>query len=114
MKENCGTCKDSEPVNKATVEKSVKLQANIDVVKTSADFVGKKRREKIAAIRESAEYLELLKVKGMISLTQKPTDPKDGSVYIKCSDVEHLKDEKAEEGVVHKYYFKCPHFSPKE
>lgn len=113
MKENCKTCRSSKPVDKATVKKSARLQASIDVVKTSTDFVGKKRREKIAVIKESAEYLELLKVKGLISLTEKSTDPKDGSVYVTCSNAGHLKDEKAE-GIVHKYYFKCPHFAIEE
>ena len=108
MKENCKTCRSSNLVDKATVEKSVKFQAS--VAKIEETFAWKERKEKIAALRESAEYSGLMKVKGLDSLTVKPTDPKEGSVYIVCSDVEHLKDEKAE-GIVHKYYFKCPHFS---
>jgi len=112
MKENCKTCRSSNLVDKATVEKSVKFQAS--VAKIEETFAWKERKEKIAALRESAEYSDLMEVKGLDSLAAKDTDPKDGSVYILCSDAEHLKDEKAEGGVVHKYYFKCPHFAIKD
>ena len=111
MKEICLNCKNAGPVDKATVDKSVELQAGI----AKAKMAGNKedRKTKIAAIKESVEYTDLLKVDGMVSLAKKPSDPKEGSVYITCSDAEHLKDEKAEVAVVHKYYFGCPHFAAK-
>ena len=109
MKETCVNCESSKPVDKATVEKSVKFQAII--AKIEETFAWKERKEKIAALRESAEYSDLLKVKGLDSLAAKDTDPKDGSVYITCSNIQHLKDEEAEGGVVYKTYFKCPHFA---
>jgi len=107
MKETCGNCKSSKPLDKAIVKKSVELRVRIAKAR---ELIKSERKEKIAAIKESAEYLDLLKVKGLISVTEKVTDPEEGSVYIVCPNAEHLKDEKAEGGVVHKYYFKCPHF----
>jgi len=109
MKETCVNCKSSRPVNKATLGKSLEFQASI--IATKKSFTGKERREKLVEVRESAEYSDLLKVKGLDSLSTKPTDPKEGSVYVQCSNAQHLKDEKAEGGVVHKTYFKCPHFA---
>lgn len=51
---------------------------------------------------------------GLDSLSEKKTDPEEGSPYIVCSNAQHLEDEGAENGIVHKYYFKCPHFAAKE
>ena len=108
MKAICMNCKSSKPVDKAIIEASVDMQSKI--VKTKKDFVRQERRAKVAAIKESVEYTDLMKVNGMISVVQKPTDPKEGSLYFVCSNAEHLKDEKVEREIVHKYYFECPHF----
>jgi len=111
MKETCVNCESSKPVDKATLEKSLEFQARI--IETKKSFTGKERREKLVEVRGSAEYSDLLKVKGLDSLSVKPTDPKDGSVYVTCSNIQHLKDEKAEGGVVYKTYFSCPRFEEK-
>lgn len=113
MKEICANCKNSKPVDKATVEKSVKLQAII--AKMRKDPALKPgRNAKIAEFKASAEYADLMEVVGLDSLVKKSTDSEEGSVYIVCPDPQHLADEKAEKGIVHKYYFECPHFVANE
>jgi len=106
MKGICKNCSSSHEVNEEIKKASLEVQA---IQKKPIRKIQK--AEEIGKIKNIGQIAE---TKGSAIIHEKPNAIQ--SEFIKCSNVMHLIDEKAtgeEKSIVHKYYFKCPHFKSK-
>ena len=113
MNDVCKNCKFGKSLDMNFIDMSLKAQSDMKKAKTKVAGKGKKARlEAIEKVVTSEAYQEHIKSHGAFSMTKKATDI-DGA-YISCSNLDSLADEKAKKpGIVHKYYFSCPHFEGK-